>query len=219
MLPGKDQVISCPKCQGLARYMTLKSGNTFGARVWTDGKQLAPMLPLPPTVVKCRHCAECYWLADAEEIGTIDRWQGEGQQVNPAWVDAQAVEEPAEEEYYQALEKGLATSTEQERELRVLAWWRRNDSFRDAPKEKAHRIAHPPGSWRKNLEGLARLLTQEDDNDRLMQAEVLRELGEFESAKQILNRVDSPDIAEIVRQIRSLCDTRDTCVRELQFST
>jgi|GEM_PF-6669696 len=32
MLPGPDQIISCPKCKkGLAKYMTQMSGNTFGA--------------------------------------------------------------------------------------------------------------------------------------------------------------------------------------------
>ena len=218
MQPGPDQVIACPKCNGLARYMPLISGNTFGARVWTDGKQVAPMLPRPPAVVKCCHCAEYYWLADAEEIGTVDRWQGEGQQINPAWAEAPEVEEPAEEEYYQALEEGLATNAEQERYLRVLAWWRGNDSFRDTPQEQGQGISRASGPWRTNLEALARLLTGEDDNDRLAKAEVLRELGEFASAKQLLSRVDSPGAATVVHQIRSLCDTGDTCVRELHFS-
>ena len=42
MIPGPDQIVACPKCNGLAKYRTLLSGNTFGARVWTDGKQDAP---------------------------------------------------------------------------------------------------------------------------------------------------------------------------------
>ena len=37
MMPGPDQIIACPNCKGLARYMTLASGNTLDARVWTDG--------------------------------------------------------------------------------------------------------------------------------------------------------------------------------------
>ena len=39
MLPGPYQIIACPQCKGLAKYMTLMSGNTIGARVWTDGKR------------------------------------------------------------------------------------------------------------------------------------------------------------------------------------
>jgi hypothetical protein len=52
---------------------------------------------------------------------------------------------------------------------------------------------------------------------RLMKAEVLRELGEFELAKQVLGRIDSSEMAAVVRQVRSLCDSGDTRVRELRF--
>lgn len=50
-----------------------------------------------------------------------------------------------------------------------------------------------------------------------MKAEVLRELGEFELAKQVLGRIDSSEMAAVVRQVRSLCDSGDTRVRELRF--
>jgi hypothetical protein len=86
MIPGPDQIIACPKCKGLAYYITLKSGNTIDARVWTDSKMIAPMFPRPPTVVKCHRCAESYWRADAENIGIVDRWRGAGEHVNPAWA-------------------------------------------------------------------------------------------------------------------------------------
>jgi len=216
MIPGPDKIIACPNCKGLAKYMTLVSGNTFGARLWTDGKQVAPMLPRPLAVVMCRHCMECFWLAEAEEVGTVDRWRGEGQQVNPAWATAEEVQEPTEEEYYGALEKGLAATPEQERNLRVLAWWRRNDAFRDALQPPAEGIPSAPGPWRKNLKALAHLLDEGDENDRLMKAEVLRELGDFESAKQVLSRIHSGDVAAVVLQLHSLCDSGDTCVRELR---
>ena len=218
MIPGPDQIIACPKCKGLARYMTLASGNTLDARVWTDGKMIAPMLPLPPSVVKCHHCAELYWRTEAEHIGTVDRCRAAGEQVNPAWADAPKPEEPTEAEYYQALSKGLAKNAKQERVLRILAWRRRNDVFRDKPLKEAQGISDDPEEWRKNLEALARLLTEEDVNDCLMKAEVLRELGKFESAKQVLSRAISTDSVAVIRQLRSLCDAGDTCVRELHSS-
>lgn len=204
-------------CKGLAWHRTLVSGNTIGARLWTDGKQFAPMLPHPPAVVKCRHCGECYWLAEAEEVGTVDRWRDEGQQVNPGWATAEEVEEPTEEEYYRALEAGLARNPEQERNLRVFAWWRRNDAFRDRAGANAGGITSTPAKWRQNLEALVGMLDEEDQTDGIMKAEALRELGDFESAKQILGRIESSGVAAVVRQIRSLCDSGDTSVRELQF--
>jgi hypothetical protein len=55
-------------------------------------------------------------------------------------------------------------------------------------------------------------------NECFIKAEVLRELGKFESAKQVLSRAPSKDRTGVVRQLRSLCDAGDTCVRELHFS-
>jgi hypothetical protein len=55
-----------------------------------------------------------------------------GHQNDPAWNDAREVEEPDEEGYYRAIEKGIAKDDEQMKSLRILAWWRRNDAFRDA---------------------------------------------------------------------------------------
>jgi len=215
MLPGPDQIIACPRCKALASYRTLASGNTIGVRIWTDGKQVAPMLPCPPTVAKCSHCAECFWLADAEDIGTVDYWADEAMRVDPAWTDAQVVREPTEEEYYEALRKGLAADARQERTLRILAWWRRNDAYRDAPQRESP-IAITSIASRNNLKVLAALLDEENENDQLMKAEVLRELGEFGSSQQILERVTSAQYATVVRQLRSLCDARDGHVRPLQ---
>jgi hypothetical protein len=215
MLPGPDQIIACPHCQGLAKYRTWVSGTRFGVLGWTDGKQedVGMVGPRPPAVVKCRHCAECYWLADAKEIGTVAPWRGEGRPVDPAWRAAPEVEEPAEEEYYRALEKGLAKDRRQEGSVRVLAWWRRNDAFRSRPEP----VTAAPEGWRRNLEALARLLDEGDENDLLMKAEVLRELGQFQPAKELLSRVGSSEYRGVARQLRDLCDRGDRCVRQLSF--
>jgi hypothetical protein len=217
MLPGPDQIVACPHCKALASYRTLMSGNTFGARVWTDGKQVAPMLSRPPEIAKCGQCGECFWLADAKEIGTVDHGADQGKDVDPAWSSAQSIKEPSEEEYYEALRKGLAADARQERTLRVLAWWPRNDAFRDVTHRESTNVAAASGTWRRNLEALVGLLDEVNDNDRLIQAEVLRELGKFGSSREVLERVTSASCATIVRQLRCLCDAQDTCVRQLQF--
>lgn len=131
MLPGPYQIIACPRCKGLASYMTWLTGNTFDAQGWSDGKQTAPMMLRTQAVVKCHHCEEYYWLADAEEIGIHDPWDIEGPPVNPDWAEAESVSKLTEEEYYHAIDGDLAANSEQERSLRILAWWRSNDAFRD----------------------------------------------------------------------------------------
>jgi hypothetical protein len=56
MFPGPDNVIECPNCKAFGWYPTLLSGNTFGARRWTDSRMVAPMLPRPPAVTKGDEC-------------------------------------------------------------------------------------------------------------------------------------------------------------------
>lgn len=211
---GPDRIVACPHCNGLAKHMTLKSGNTFGSSLWTDGKHVAPMLPMPPEVVKCGHCGECYWLASAK---VVDAVYSLGAPDDPAWNSAHFVQEPTEAEYYEAISKGLATEPKQERLARILAWWRRNDVVRDALWLNAPSAPSDSQGWRANLEALQGLLNDADENDLLMKAEVLRELGEFDQAQQVLARVTSDTCASVAGQLRGLCELRDACVRQLRI--
>ena len=220
MIPGPDQVVACPHCEALARHRTLLSGNTFGSTVWTDGKQIAPMMPIPPAVVKCHHCAECYWREDARKVGTVG-WATVGEerddQVDPTWKVAPLIREPNEDDYYDALDRDFATDPVRKRELRILAWWRRNDAFRGPAAKSAAAFATLSPACRMNLEALRDLLDETNETDRIMKAEVYREIGEFGSAKALLGQVTSADFAAIVHQIRELCDAEDVVVRSLRF--
>lgn len=216
MIPGPDRIITCPKCRGLARHSTILSGNTSGARIWTDGKRIAPMLPLPPAVVKCGDCGECYWLADAKEPSRITRWMVKIHARISAW-EPDYVEEPGEADYYVALQKRLARNLEQERTLRILVWWCRNDAFREDTWEQSRTTTATSDSWKRNLEILLAFLDESDEGGCLMKTEVLRELGKFEAAKQVLANVTSPELAAVVGQFQTLVDAGDTQVRELQL--
>jgi hypothetical protein len=215
MLPGPDQIITCPHCGGLAKYRTWLSGTSFGEIAWSDGKReyLGMMPPSLPAVGRCRHCPQCFWLAEARKVGTIPFRSGEDRQSDPTWAAAQEVEEPSEEEYYLALQGGLAKGLQQEKTLRILAWWRRNDGLRYHPAGGAA----TSGAFRRNLEALVGLLEERGESDRLLKAEVLRELGEFDAAKGLLGRAGSAQYRSAARQLRDLCDRGDRLVRQLSF--
>src|SRR5438067_7458403 len=69
--PGPDLVIACPNCSAPARMPDPRSGNTFGAKLWTDGFLDAPMLASVPPVTICHACKRLYWLSDARQLGEI----------------------------------------------------------------------------------------------------------------------------------------------------
>ncbi|HEX7369977.1 MAG TPA: hypothetical protein VF284_06825 [Rhodanobacteraceae bacterium] len=216
MMSGPDQVVACPQCHGLAKYPTLISGNTLGMRAWTDGRRLAPMLPEPPIYVQCGHCRECYWLADAPEVGLINGIGSVGHRgfINIAAIDV--VREPGETRYYRALEAGLATSVKQAKVLRVLAWWRRNDTFRNMPEPAPNMRVLIQPRCEANMEALAHVLNERDVDEALMKAEVLRELGRFNAAQDVLGRAALPEDVPVVAQLTALCDSMDQCVREVR---
>ena len=45
MMPGPAQILTCPYCGEKKKIMSLLSGNTFGAKLWSDNKKISPMLP------------------------------------------------------------------------------------------------------------------------------------------------------------------------------
>lgn len=60
MLPGNPRILICPFCGTEKQIMSLISGNTFGAELWSDNKQIAPMLPEISYIQKCPHCGKYY---------------------------------------------------------------------------------------------------------------------------------------------------------------
>lgn len=215
MLCGPDQIVGCPHCSKPARQPTIRMGNPVGVRVWTDGKQISPMEFEAPVVAVCLGCDHPFWLASAKILGEIDSLKGEEGVVDldPLWLEAEHLEEPSEEEYHRAIAVGLATNPDQERTLRILTWWRENDSFREkAPTGSPHTATGPR---RKNLEALSLLLGEAEVGERLMRAEVLRHLGKFELSRSLLAKTDYAPFGPIVEQMRCLCEAKDSLVREL----
>jgi hypothetical protein len=217
MIPGPDKLIECPNCKALARVFTLLSGNTFGAKRWTDGKIFAPMLPRPPAITKCRNCGRYFWLSDAKVIGELLLWEPEAEKIPSEWKAAEPVRELSEAEYIEAIKIGMAHNREQELYLRIHAWWASNDRLRfnqDAG-EQAQTIFKHSAEAIMNLERLLNLLDITDPDERLMKAEILRELGRFDEAIQLLEFDFPSKYTSIVTLIRDLARRKDSLVREI----
>ena len=67
-----------------------------------------------------------------------------------------------------------------------------------------------------NLQALLSLLNEENEKDFFMKAAVLRELGEFDAAQQALERISSAASASYVSQLNSICEAKDSAVRQFQ---
>lgn len=210
MTPGPTIVRECSACgKHIAQY-TIGSGNTFGARFWTDGKRDAPTLPDEPWLVKCPHCSTLVWIYEQRQVGEIEPWGAGGQGVKN-FKDARPASAPTFSEYSAFLSDGV-DDREKERYVRLRAWWAGNDSRRDGVHFKPLTDVETA-----NLRELSALLNEQEDNDRLMKAEALRELGMFGEAESLLATEFQEELMQAIEIIRNLNQSRKATVAEMIF--
>ena len=68
MRPGPSQILTCPHCGAKKRIMTIASGNTFGAALFSDNKFIAPMLPEISYVQRCLYCDKYFIRSRQKEV-------------------------------------------------------------------------------------------------------------------------------------------------------
>ena len=184
MLSGPTIIISCPLCGRYAKKATIISGNTFGAQLWSDCKRIAPMMPDFPKLTVCKKCDQFFWVKDAKEVETVtDR-----NDLREKWDDLNYVEFPTFYQYYKALEL-----IPDELFIRVNIWRSFNDFFRDKKEDQITPEIEQMNT--ENLSALLKILNDSDNNELLMKVEILRNLGEFEASRELLNRMNDPNLS------------------------
>ena len=210
MIPGPTIIRKCSSCNKHIAEKTIESGNTFGARFWTDGKRHAPMLPDQPLLVRCPHCSSLVWIGEQEKLG----------EHSPSLFDdaerfrfpnALPASTPNLDEYLAVLQGGV-DDLDKERYLRLCAWWAGNDCRRDEDTS-----AQLDSLEAANLRALITLLDESDQIDRLIKAEALRELGEFTDAGNLLSMDFDNSLVRVVDFIRKLNEMKVAKVTEVKF--
>jgi hypothetical protein len=59
------------------------------------------------------------------------------------------------------------------------------------------------------------LLKESDENDLLMKAEVLRNLGRFEESRLLLDKVNNPDLIEVKKKFLAEINNKNSQVFQL----
>ena len=162
MLPGPKYLYKCPNCGNLLTKGSLMSGNTFGAKVFSDGKRIAPMLPDFPDLTKCKKCDTIFWLSKLKELGTYE-W---GDQENLDWQNADEADFLGIEDYFKALDKGLALKRKEEITVRNQIWWAYNDRIREG--DKIFKDESDELRWEGNANKLLTLLKPSNLNEKIV---------------------------------------------------
>jgi hypothetical protein len=100
---------------------------------------------------------------------------------------------------------------QKERYVRLQTWWAFNDCRRESQELPLSSIEI------ENLHAFINLLDENEENDRLMKAEVLRELGEFTVAEKLLSMPFGDELKQAAELIRNLNNKGITSVTEMIF--
>jgi hypothetical protein len=193
-------VRECPHCRALVVQEDTLSGNTIGAKFYTDGKREAKMLPDHPALVKCPACSSFFWVDEAVQVSSgFEAASGKPQVLAP----------PEKDMLRFLAEPGLPR--DKEIYLRMHAWWSANDVWRRVPN------ATPAFSkdQKQNLKALSDMLDESEPNQRILKAEIARELGEFEKCLRLLSQDFDERYGHAVGFIKKLAEEKVLVVRSI----
>lgn len=205
MMPGNPQILICPFCGTEKQIMSLISGNTFGAELWSDNKQIAPMLPEISYVQKCPHCGK-YYITERQEV----KYAKDGYSFEKGLLTYPEMKEA----FTQLSEEGFLNENE-EINVRMMLHHAYNDYYyrteeKKVVSEEDKTLFHKNGLWLIN-----NLIT-----DSVMKAEFYREIGEIDTARSILNSITVEDefLKRIVTAIKDRLEVNNCQVFKLQTS-
>ncbi len=224
MILGSNIIYKCNKCENLISRRSLKSGNTFGAKLFSDGKQIAPMLPEFPTLVKCDKCGHFLWLNKLEVVNKLEATDNFGVNKLLGIIDNLEEENPTNDnpslamflsinEYFEAIQAKAFSNEEEERYIRIHLWWAYNDKVRIGKDQFLSGVDEK--RWRENVKQLIPLLNIDNIDNMIMQAELYRNLGDFEKSLAIINNINNEGL-DWIREIFTLqCKKKNRKVFEL----
>ena len=210
--PGPTLIKKCNHCEGLMKQRTIASGNTFGARFWTDGKVEARMMPRTPIAIRCPHCKSLLWIEELEEVNEIlgpGGWGSEKPEYDRS-LDALPFFEKLEAADYTTEFGKLTCDKDKESNLRTSYWHLMNDSRRRSNSEIA--ISSEEYS---NLRRLLELLIDTTDGTRILRAEIHRELGEFKASQNELDHDFDDRYINAAQTIYLLQEEKNSTVSEI----
>jgi hypothetical protein len=192
-------VRECPHCKTHVVQEDTLSGNTIGAKIYTDGKREAKMLPDHPLLVRCPACSNLFWVDEAVQVSSeFEAANGKPQ-----------VLAPSEKNMLSFLaEPGLPK--DKEIYLRMHAWWSANDAWRSVPNPKPNFSKEQV----KNLNALAALMDESEPGQRILKAEIARELGEFDYCLRLLSSSFDEEYGHAVGYIRKLAEENVRSVKQ-----
>ena len=206
--------LTCPYCGSKKYILALISGNTIGARIWSDSRRVCPMLPQVGPVHKCKNCGRFYFYEDGNPK----------EAVIPAGEEEKARDEACWNffcgmnftDLFCASKDLEATKTSEEQWDRYLLEC--VFAYNDEKTKRADRDFEPifeAGEWAFRM--IAEKVIARFGEDKTITAELYRELGNFDKSIELCHKLIAAGTdVEAVKQILAHAEQHDPEVFLLQ---
>lgn len=202
LISDQSKILKCPHCGALRYMINVLSGNSMGAVRWSDTKVEAPKMLSSSSVLRCPACKRYHFYSDSELVG----WS------EPDWErtcrDCGTLS-------YQSLKKALAQlqpSGDKEKMLRMMLIKGYNDWYGGCPgtRQPSEAPAEERTYFEQNARRLIELVADDSLEWMFVSAELHRELGEFEQAISLLDRIPKDwFLFSMAEQIRHHAEQHD----------
>lgn len=213
-MPEPKYIYQCPNCDNRISRESLSSGNTIGAQSYSDGKMIAPMLPEIPSITICSKCNNIFWIDKAKvvaEIGPFRPFRTQSEEN----LNAEEARFLTIDEYLMSIDKKVFSKRKEEKYLRISLWQAYNDRVRDG--KDLFKTETEKSNWLMNVNRLLELLNYENLNERIMIAELNRNLGNFEKCLEVIDSIESTDLERLKTQFKNECLKKNTSVFEINL--
>ena len=207
MLYADDIIYECSNCKHPVSTISVLSGNTFGSTLYSDGYLYAPMMDSAPSISKCPNCYTFIWINKLESIESVKEGEHASRLKPLNLLDCM-----------EAIEGEEYGSLEDEKFLRVKAWWLFNDYLRELEHQESEldkRDDVIKDFYKSNLLRLKQILNLDNVNEKIQLAEVCRNLCEFESCMKIINELPA-NLNWLVQKITAACEVKNSFVIKLR---
>ncbi len=226
-------ILECPNCHGRSQAYETMSYHIHSSVVFSDGKvESTPPTPFNERILICPECDKPFWREDAKVKNLLDEDENNNLVQTKDIHDLpftfeNDVSEKMLNYYLDLLETGFATSTEKEVFLRLEIWHLFNNKIRNKPRSifsslkkfdfkytirsiENHKKARIEFNKNKeqfdiNLNKLISIFKPEFNEQKLLLAEMYRELGKYNKAVSLLNEFDDKEKSLIYSEILKAC--------------
>jgi hypothetical protein len=233
-----------PCCGAIYSTPRYRSMNFLAWEYWTDGYKEGALLPSGNGLRKCK-CGNFFMLTELHEITRIDGTEAPSpkrvasEELPEAIAKARTpiIEQAARQEYWVHLNhpyrERYITHREAEEASTKAAWEADNPDTRNwwqrfrkvpSPRYPAHQSSHftcppfePDHQQRENMAALIDLIQNQDQPDRVILAELNRELGNFGAAGCELKLLSDGDRSSASRLISELVDEKQSAPIRFQM--